>query len=166
MEKWDLLNEQGCPTGRTMVRGERLHPGQYHLVVHIWVMDGAGRLLIQRRAPHLHLMPNMWAATGGSALAGENSETAARRELLEELGINTEPGELQHIQRLKRRNSFCDLWLLRRDVPVGQLQLQREEVAEARWVSVAQFREMIRENRFHNYGKEYFDCLLKYMESL
>lgn len=164
MEKWDLLNEQGRFTGRTMLRGERLFPGQYHLVVHIWVVDSAGRLLIQRRAPHLHLMPNMWAATGGSALAGEDGETAARRELLEELGIDTRPGELRHMRRLKRRNSFCDLWLLRRDVPLESLRLQKEEVAEARWVTLPTFREMIRQNRFHNYGKEYFDCVLKYIE--
>lgn len=166
MEKWDLLDEQGRATGRTMVRGERLYPGQYHLVVHIWVVNSSGSLLIQRRAEHLHLMPNAWAATGGSAMAGEDSETAARRELLEELGINTLPGELETIGRLKRRNSFCDLWLLRRDVAVADLQLQQEEVAEARWVTRSQFEDMIRQNRFHNYGKEYFDCLLKYLTRL
>ena len=68
------------------------------------------------------------------------------------------------MQRLKRRNSFCDLWLLRRDVPLESLRLQQEEVAEARWVTLPKFREMIRQNRFHNYGKEYFDCVLKYIE--
>ena len=166
MEKWDLLDDRGHPTGRTMARGDRLYPGQYHLVVHIWVINSSGNLLIQRRAEHLHLMPNMWAATGGSATTGENSETAARRELLEELGINTQPGELQSIGRLKRRNSFCDLWLLQRDVAVADLQLQREEVAEARWVTPQQFAEMVRQNRVHNYGKEYFDCLSKYLKQL
>ena len=36
-----------------MLRGERLKPGQYHLVVHIWIVDEAGRLLIQRRADEM-----------------------------------------------------------------------------------------------------------------
>lgn len=166
MEKWDLLDDRGRPTGHTMIRGERLYPGQYHLVVHIWVVNSAGNLLIQRRAEHLHLMPNVWAATGGSAMAGEDSETAARRELFEELSIEAAPGELQYIRRLKRRNSFCDLWLLRRDAVVQDLHLQEEEVAEARWVAPGQFRDMVRQKRFHNYGKEYFDCLLKYIDTL
>ena len=91
MELWDLLDEQGNPTGETMVRGERLRTGQFHLVVHIWVVDTAGRLLLQKREAHLRLMPDIWAATGGSAVAGEDSETAARRELREELGIHTAP---------------------------------------------------------------------------
>ncbi|MGI6263894.1 MAG: NUDIX hydrolase [Acutalibacteraceae bacterium] len=167
MEKWDLLDDRGRPTGRTMMRGERLTFGQYHLVVHIWVLNAAGGILIQRRAAHLHLMPNMWAATGGSAVSGEDSETAARRELLEELGLNTQPGELTLLRRLKRRNSFCDLWILRREVRVDRdVQLQSEEVAEARWVSPALLREMIRQNDFHNYGKEYFDTLSEVVKGL
>lgn len=38
--------------------------------------DSRGRLLIQKRASHLKLMPGIWAATGGSAIAGEESEGA------------------------------------------------------------------------------------------
>ena len=161
MELWDLLNEQGEPTGKTMVRGERLRLGQYHLVVHIWVADSRGRLLIQRRADHLTLMPGVWAVTGGSAVHGEDSRTAACRELREELGVDTSPGEMRRLGRLRRRNSFSDLWLLRRDIRREELSLQREEVADARWVTRAELEGMIRENTFHNYGQAYFDLLFR-----
>lgn len=57
MERWDLLDENGRPTGERMVRGEPIRPGRYHRVVHVWVMDSTGRLLIQKRAPFLRLMP-------------------------------------------------------------------------------------------------------------
>ena len=107
MEKWDLLDGDGRPLGQTLVRGDKLRPGQYHLVVHIWVEDSKGRLLIQKRAPHLKLMPDTWAVTGGSALAGEDSLTAAARELSEELGIEAAPSELKRLGRLRRRNSLC-----------------------------------------------------------
>ena len=80
MEKWDLLDAEGNPTGRTIVRGEPLLPGMYHLVEHIWIVDSKGRLLIQQRNPDLKLMPGVWAANSGSAQAGEDSEDAARRE--------------------------------------------------------------------------------------
>ena len=160
MEKWDLLDAQGHNTGRTIVRGERLLSGQYHLVVHIWVVNSEGRLLIQKRAAHLRLMPGMWAATGGSAVAGENSAAAARRELSEELGIYTAPGELKFLGRLRRRNSHCDMWLLRTDdVRVNALHLQEEEVDRVMWVTWERLMEMVRQRRFHNYGHAYFRWL-------
>ncbi len=163
MELWDLLNERGEKTGKTMIRGERLRFGQYHLVVHIWVTDSSGRLLIQRRADHLQLMPGIWAITGGSAIHGEDSVTAARRELREELGIEAAPGELERIGRLRRRNSFSDLWLLRRDVERRGLSLQKEEVADACWVTRGELIKMVRERAFHNYGRSYFDLVFRYI---
>lgn len=159
MEKWDLLDAQGRSTGRTIVRGERLLSGQYHLVVHIWVVDSSGRLLIQKRAAHLRLMPGVWAATGGSAVAGEDSATASRRELGEELGIHTAPGELVYMGRLRRRNSHCDLWLLHTDVAAETLHLQEEEVDSVAWVTWDTLMEMVRQRRFHNYGRVYFRWL-------
>ena len=157
MERWELLDNKGNPTGETMVRGEKLKSGQYHLVVHIWIVDDTGRLLIQKRAPHLKLMPGVWAVTGGSAILGEDGETAARRELSEELGIGTEAGEMRHMGRLRRRNSFCDLWLLKSDVVAEELTLQAEEVARAQWVSWGKLMDMVNRRSFHNYGREYFE---------
>ena len=164
MEKWDLLDGDGRPLGQTLVRGDKLRPGQYHLVVHIWVEDSKGRLLIQKRAPHLKLMPDTWAVTGGSALAGEDSLTAAARELSEELGIEAAPSELKRLGRLRRRNSLCDLWRLRRDVPLSALRLQKEEVADARGRPSGQLMEMVKRRRFHHYGSPYFDFLFRSLD--
>ena len=160
MERWDLLDENGNLTGKTMIRGRSMRAGQYHLVVHIWVVDNKGRILLQRRAPTRRLMPGVWAATGGSAVAGEDSETAARRELEEELSICTKPGEMQHIAHLRRRNAFTDVWLLKRDVDASSLTLQTEEVAEVRWVTEQELRVMIVKGDFHNYGRLYFDTVM------
>ncbi len=157
MERWDLRDGEGNLIGKTMKRGEPLRPGQYHLVVHIWVVDSRGRLLIQRRAPHLRLMPGVWAATGGSAVAGEDSHAAAARELYEELGIRTVEGELEYAGRIRRRNSFTDIWILRRDVPLASLRLQKEEVAQAKWVTRGELLEMIASRAFHHYGRAYFE---------
>lgn len=160
MERWDLLDEDGNPTGETMLRGAYMRSGQYHLVVHIWVVDGHGRILLQKRSMRRRLMPGAWAATGGSAIAGEDSETAARRELYEELGIGTQSGEMEKIARLRRRNAFTDIWLLRRDVDAKSLRLQREEVAAVRWVTEQEWRVMIVNGSFHHYGRTYFDTVM------
>ncbi len=160
IERWDLLDQYGHPTGKTMIRGSGMRSGQYHLVVHIWIVDSKGRILLQRRALQRRLMPGVWAATGGSAVAGENSETAARRELKEELGIDTAAGEMQFVSRLRRRNAFTDVWVLKTDVDANTLTLQKEEVAEVRWVTEQELRVMIVKGDFHHYGREYFDTVM------
>lgn len=164
MEKWELLNADGIPTGKTIVRGETLRAGQYHLVEHIWIVDSKGRILIQRRNPNLRLMPGIWAATGGSAIAGEDSESAARRELFEELSIRTSPGELVYGGRMRRRNSFTDLWILYRDIDSTSLRLQPEEVAAVRWVTTEELLEMLEDRRFHHYGNAYFQFVFRAIE--
>ncbi len=167
MEKWDILNSQGQPTGKTVTRGHvTLRPGEYHLVVHIWVIDRSGKLLIQRRSDRKKLMPGEWAATGGAAMAGEDSFTAARRELLEELGIDSDRDTLKQIARLKRKNSFVDLWLLRRDVALTQLRLQKSEVATAKWVTQDELKKMVESGNFHNYGPDYFKTVFSACKKL
>ncbi len=161
MERWDLLDAEGQPLGRTMARGDRLQAGQYHLVVHVWIVDSQRRLLIQKRAPDLKLMPDTWAVTGGSAVAGEDSVTAAARELGEELGIRKSPEDFRLLGRLRRRNSLCDLWMTRSDVEASSLRLQKEEVADARWVTREELMDMVSARQFHHYGTPYFDFLFQ-----
>ncbi len=164
-EIWDILDGDGLPTGKTAVRGKCfLKPGEYHLVVHIWIVSTDGRLLLQRRSDQKQLMPGEWAATGGAAVSGETSFSAAQRELFEELGIESSENSLKKILRLKRRNSLLDVWMITCDARVESLKLQQSEVAEARWVSVPELYEMIEKGLFHNYGKEYFREVLKAIE--
>ena len=157
-EVWDILNENGNTTGKTTVRGVGfLKPGEYHLVVHIWVLSSDGKFLIQKRSESKKLMPGEWAATGGAAISGETSFKAANRELFEELGIPSTPDTLKKILRLKRRNSLLDVWVITCDIQTTSLNLQESEVAEAKWVTQTELKSMIKSGKFHNYGREYFD---------
>lgn len=157
-EFWDILDANGTPTGKTAIRGVGfLKPGEYHLVVHIWVVSSDGKILIQKRSKLKKLMPGEWAATGGAAISGEDSYTAASRELFEELGISSTPQTLKKILRLRRRNSLLDVWAINCDLETSQLKLQESEVEKAIWVTESQLRNMINEGKFHNYGREYFD---------
>ena len=167
MEKWDILNADGTPTGKTALRGKcNLKPGEYHLVVHIWVVSSKGNLLIQRRSERRRLMPGEWAATGGSAVSGENSAAAAARELYEELGIKAPEGGLRYVTRMKRRNSMLDIYFVRCDADAMGLRLQRNEVAEVKWVTPDELRYMIDNREYHTYGKEYFKVVFDYLEKL
>lgn len=160
-EIWDIIDADGALTGRTVARGRCfLKPGEYHLVVHIWIVSRDGRFLLQRRSDKKKLMPGEWAATGGAAISGESSYEAAHRELFEELGIPSSKQTLKQVLRLKRRNSLVDVWMIISDAKLEELKLQKSEVAEARWVTKEELFDMIDKGLFHNYGKDYFERVL------
>ena len=166
IEKWDILDEKGVPTGKTTLRGKNLlKSGEYHLVVHIWIVSAEGKVLLQKRSENKKLMPGEWAATGGAAVAGEDSFAAASRELYEELGIKRNRDKMHRAFRLKRRNSLLDVWFTHCDLKENELTLQKDEVAEVKWADVDELERMIEKGVFHNYGNEYFNRIFEKIES-
>ena len=160
-EYWDILDADGEKTGKRVKR-ERfgtLGVGQYHLVVHVWITNSSGEFLIQKRSRNKQPMPGEWGATSGSVKSGEDSRTAAIRELYEELGIPVKPGEIFFVERFRRKNSISDIWHVGVDADINSLTLQKEEVSAAMWVTPDELKRMIKKGEFHNYGMEYFDTV-------
>lgn len=160
MELWDILDEEGNLTERTIERGQPLKEGEYHLVVHIWIRNSKGEYLIQKRSGKVNRWPGIWAATGGAAIKGENSLTAALREVKEELGISFEPDMLKKIIRVKRKNALSDLWLACCDVDLKEIRMQKEEVSEVKYAGTSEIFSMIATKEFFDYGEDYMEALL------
>ena len=93
MEFNDIYDKNRVLTGRIHRRGTPWRPGEFGLVVCVWVHDGAGNLLMTRRAPEKSFA-GTWENSGGAAKAGENSLQAITRELYEETGIGRRNGNL------------------------------------------------------------------------
>lgn len=72
------MTRKGEKTGKTMIRGEAIPIGFYHIGVHIWPMNDKGELLIQRRSMGVQWKPGIWAVTGG--LGSQRRRTVDRRE--------------------------------------------------------------------------------------
>ena len=154
MELWDCYLPERVKTGKTMVRGEPIPAGAYHLVVHACIFNFRGEMLIQRRQPFKDKWPSLWDVTvGGSAVAGESSQSAVARELEEELGLTLDFTGVQPHLTVNFPSGFDDVYLVNRDVHLGQCVLQPEEVAEVRWATLEEILAMIDGGTFIPYRK-------------
>lgn len=152
MELWDVYNMNREKTGETMVRGDDFEKGAYHLVVHVCIFNSEGKMLIQQRQSFKEGWPNLWDLTvGGSAVKGDSSQTAAERELFEELGIKL---DLQGIRpNLTINSTYCfdDIYLVEKEVSPDELSFQYEEVQDAKWATLEEILEMIEDGTFIPY---------------
>jgi 16S rRNA (adenine1518-N6/adenine1519-N6)-dimethyltransferase len=61
-----------------------------HRAVHIWIFNERGELFLQKRSPWKQANPGLWcSSTAGHVDSGETYEKAAHRELMEEIGIQS-----------------------------------------------------------------------------
>ncbi len=150
-EYWDLYDGTGRLTGEKHLRGTVVPEGRFHKVVHIWIQNSKGELLMQKRSDTVDNCPGEWATTGGSVQAGEDPLTTAVRELSEELGLTVVPEELEYCLMVRRKNAFCYVYVLRKDVSVEELSLQESEVSEAAWMSIEIMDRMVGERTMHRY---------------
>jgi isopentenyldiphosphate isomerase len=87
-ELFCVVDEEDRVIG-TATRGEcHSNPLLIHRVAHVLVFTPAGGLLLQKRSPAKDIQPGKWdTSVGGHLNPGEDYQTAAYRELAEELGI-------------------------------------------------------------------------------
>jgi 8-oxo-dGTP pyrophosphatase MutT (NUDIX family) len=136
LELWDLYDKNRNKTNRTHKRGDQLTVGYYHIVVHVWIRNNKGEILLTKRHPD-KTHPNLWECTGGSILVGEESFEGALREVKEEIGIILlrYNGKLVKSERRDKSNNFCDIWLFDQSFDLSATELQQDEVSDIKWVT-------------------------------
>ena len=143
-ELWDIYDADRVKTGRTHRRGDPIPPGDYHLGVFVWIRSGE-KYFITQRAPEKEVAPLIWEATGGSALAGEDSLAAALREAKEETGIALRPENGVLFETVWHSDFFADVWLFRQEVSLAGFVPQPGETIDARLASPEELRAMVGE---------------------
>ena len=142
MELWDLYTRDRHPTGETHIRGEKLPPERYHLVVHVWIKNSQEQWLISQRAASRPTFPLKWESVGGSVTAGEDSQTGAIREAKEEVGVDLDPtlGRLVNSTVREHFQDIKDDWLFIYDGEIDLRNATTDEVADMRWMTVEEIR--------------------------
>jgi len=169
-ELWDVYDINFVKTGRLHERNVPLSKGDYHLVVHIWIVNSKGEFLITKRSPGIP-WGGYWQATGGSALAGDESLTAALRETREEIGVALDAAGgvlFKHFREKwhgRQSSSFVDVWLFQKDIAADDIVLQPEETCDVMWASKDEILRMRLDGMFlPPYMNLYFEELAAYCE--
>lgn len=145
-ELWDIYDKDANRTGRTMKRGIPAQ-GDYVLGVHVYLYTPDGMFLMQKRSRNKESHPGEWDVTGGAVLAGEDSLTAARRETLEEIGIDISMGKIHYISRFVKPRRLMDIFFVEQSFCHEECVLQTEEVEEVKMVSAEEMLRIEEEER-------------------
>ncbi|MFE8696000.1 NUDIX domain-containing protein [Cytobacillus sp. FJAT-53684] len=160
MELLDVYDINRKKTNRTWIRGEEIQPGDFHLVVHVCIFNSDGEMLIQQRQPFKKGWSNLWDLTvGGSATAGDTSQTAAQRELYEEIGLELDFQQMRPHLTINFEKGFDDFYLIEKNVELHTLTLQEEEVQNVKWASKEEILMMIKIGEFIPYYESFIHLL-------
>ena len=149
-ERIDLVDENGIPSGETVLRSIAHAKGLRHRTAHVWVYrrhNERAEVLLQKRAENKDSYPGCWdTSSAGHIRAGDEPADSALREMEEELGIRAEKKDLcligtYHLHyeevfhdALFKDNEVVFLYLCDGSrIDIDELILQEEEVESAAW---------------------------------
>lgn len=137
-EEWfDVVNERDEVVSRALRREVHAN-GWWHRAVHVLVFDGTGRIFLQKRSMMKDLSPGLWdSSCSGHVDSGEDYDTAATRELGEELGLSRDIA--RHRERWFRlepcvATGWEFVWVYRLNYS-GRFVLHPEEIERGEWFS-------------------------------
>lgn len=151
----DIVDEDNNIVGKEL-KSKAHRNGHWHKAIHIWIYNSEGEILLQRRALDKDSYPGMWThAVGGHISSGEDPETAALREAVEEIDLNIKKKDLEFYKIRKDTdvvaedfldNEFDYVYLVKFNGSVNDLELQEEEVYDVKFISQDKLKKDLKEN--------------------
>lgn len=150
IEMIDILDADGNQTGCVKEKNAVHHDGDWHREVRIWVVNKNLEVLLQRRALSKKIHPgHLSCSAGGHISAGETSLQAAKREVAEELGIDSAPQYLstnkysEHHGNENITNCFFDVYAIYPGPDISNFKIQKEELEEVFYVPISFVRDSV-----------------------
>ena len=159
MERWDIYDKNKVRTGRTMARNDfTLADDEYHLTVLGVIRRPDQTFLITKRVMTKAWAPGWWEVSGGAAQAGEESEEAVRREVLEETGLDVRQAiSGGYVFTYHRENPgegdnyFVDVYCYTMDVTERDIRLQTEETDGWKFATAEEIKALAEQGIFLHY---------------
>lgn len=165
MEKRDLYDSERNITGETILKGEKIPPNRYIIVVLVFIQNSEGKFLIQKRSKRKN---GKYATTGGHPKSRESSIQGIITEVNEEIGLklNSNDLKLYFSGRSDAERVFWDDYYVKMDVKdIKKLKLQEEEVGLVEWLSEDEIKQLMKEDKFFKNHYEEFEILLDWLNS-
>lgn len=163
LEYWDLLDDKGNTLPGKMLRGSRQPENTWHAVVGIVIQNSQGRVLFVQRASCKEQFPDLWEHIGGCVRAGETVADAARREVLEEIGICFSEKELLFLDRFFEKTAYVHTFLIHMDFAIEDCVLQKEEVQGAKWVHLPEYLEGAKKDQISAAARRRLQRIVQYI---
>ena len=143
------------------------NPGFYHKPVWIRIINSKNEILVQKRAACKKNHPNkrcMWASW--HVHAGETIVEWAMREVYEELGIKTKESDYKFICEyiVDETREIAQIYLLKLDLDINEFKLQKDEVAEVKWLNYDEFKNLFNSEDFVEHSNEYREFTLNILK--
>lgn len=134
-EWFDVVNDRDEVIGRETRRVVHA-TGLWHRAVHVLVFNRAGEIFLQKRSMLKDLSPGLWdSSCSGHLDSGEDYDTAAVRELGEEIGLKVDrvPERWFRLDACEATGwEFCWIYRLQHE---GPFVLHPEEIERGEWVA-------------------------------
>lgn len=164
MEMFDIVDENGNPTGEVIERRKAHAEGIRHRTAHIWIVrekEGRIQVLLQKRSADKDSFPGRFdTSSAGHIKAGDEPLESALRELNEELGITAKPDQLEFAGtfvvnyeknfhgKLFKDNEIAFVYIYRQPVDISKLVLQKEEIETVEWFDMEEtYQECLKHNQ-------------------
>lgn len=176
-ELLDVLDENGIKTGEVLPRKEVHKRGLWHRIIVVAIVNEKNEVLIQQRSNNKDKNPGMWdISVTGHLSAGQDSLTAATREISEEvsvsLGYSVEVRDFRFMFSYRKEEKvndehydrqFYDFFILRQNgLTSDNIRFQAEEVQAIKFVSISELNQMREEGKLVN-RDECYDELAAYL---
>lgn len=128
---------------------EAISGSNFHRISRIMLENPGGKILLQKRTMNV-VFPGLWDhSAAGHVDEGEDYLTAAKREMLEEIGVKTDLEEVAYYKHEEK----VDGYVLRRfnklykgTINFTPTDLGLDEVSEVRWFSLDEIKDLIKDH--------------------
>ena len=169
----EVYSPEGTKTGQKKSKSEIHRKGLFHSTVHVWIFTEEGNILIQKRSKKKELNPGVWdVSVAGHVKFNENIKKAAKRETLEETGININTKDLLKIGVYRSINihptaidkEFFHTYILKIDKNSINLGFKNNEVDDLKFISIEEMESLIKKENnkiFIGKNRKYYSDVLK-----
>lgn len=176
-ELLDVLDENGIKTGEVLPRSEVHKRGLWHRIIVVAIINEKNEILIQQRSHNKDKNPDMWdISVTGHLAAGQDSLTAATREISEEvsvsLGYSVDVKDFRFMFSYRKQEKvnenhfdrqYYDFFILRQfGLNESNIRFQSSEVQAIKFVTISELNRMREENLLVN-RDECYNALSEYL---